>query len=241
MNNALKALLATFLVVAIGLMLMLSFFFVQRADQIGSILDATAAAADNLAKASANLNVTLARIDHVAQLQEAQLSSDVTQRTLQGTLEAVTEIRGTIKLINLTTVPQLNRTLGALQASAEGLEGTTGSATAAIDSFGRLGEGIRPQIEAVLDETGATVARAGMLISQIEKDEARIAAEAAATLEQTRAVGAQLTVISANLASASEQAPAIARNLESVTRKGPLWSRAFGAIRTVAVLAGAIW
>lgn len=218
--------------VFVGLLCWRLYTIAPTIDRIVANIDA---ATFSLAAASDKTSKTIESLQELADQYQKQLSSDRNRKALDASIQAAAAWKGTAQLINTTTVPQLNRTLRALELTVDETGKVAVSAKSAIDTT----EKVIGSLDQVIAAATIVTTKAGNAVDQLSIDEQRTARQVEAALIQALEIEQRLTTISDNFAIASESAPSIARSLEKLAGQAPLWRKILGVVTIAAALVGA--
>lgn len=193
-----------------------------------------------------HLRLAAARAERLAATYEAELASDKNRKAIEAGIAAAASWQATARLVNTTTIPAINRTLGGLEATGRQLaalvEEQNGNLTR---TMGRVDDRIEDSQRVIgrLDETVREIGEAGQKLGEqidtIGNNTARTVEEAGRAVEEARRgvramsdSAEQLREIGNNLRVASESAPGIAQGVEKVASKAPWYQKlaAYGGL-----------
>ena len=186
-----------------------------------------------------HIRLATARAERLAATYEEELASDKNRKAIEAGIAAAASWQATARLVNTTTIPAINRTLGELEATGRELaalvEEQNGNATnIAADS-----RRVVKALEKTVTQTTETVGELGEAGRKLGADTSRALEEATGAIQSFKGVSrnlerasGELAEIGANLRVASESAPGIAQGVEKVASKAPWYQKlaAYGGL-----------
>lgn len=205
------------------------------------------ATASEMRMAAEQVNRTIARTDRVMALYQRDLESDRSRKALQASLEAAAAWKATARLVNVTIVPNINRTLMEMQRTTARLGNVADAATTLVEdqnanigrTMGRI-EGLIQTTDGVARGLGEQSARVGADLSSTLRTSDDSIRAAGRTIEELNRSSMEITALLHNLREASGRAPAIADQLEKMARSGAKWQRPLSLATLLIALFGAL-
>jgi hypothetical protein len=191
-------------------------------------------------------DLTMKRLDTVAQVYEDQLTSDRSRKALQASLEAAAAWKATAQLVNVTVIPNINRTLLSLSQTTNSLnkfvEDQNGNTTTLIRNLSGVARGTETAIGGIQKDTSELILRGGRTAEAVERLADTVGATATETtsvLSELRGTMSEMRAAAAQLRVASEQAPLVAEDVQRIVHSASRWQ---SALRIIGIIlsAGAI-
>ncbi len=193
-----------------------------------------------------HLRLAAARAERLAAMYETELSSDKNRKAIEAGIAAAASWQATARLVNTTTIPAINRTLGELEATGRQLaalvEEQNGNLTRTLGNVDGVAQESQHSIKRIGDATeqlGQAGRKLGEQIDAIGTDTQSAVIALTGTVEEAqRGVRAmsdsaeRLREIGENLSEASRSAPGIAQGIEKVASKAPWYQKlaAYGGL-----------
>lgn len=190
----------------------------------------------------------LRRIEEVVKVYEEELKGEKSRKAVEAGIAAAASWQATARLVNTTTIPQVNGMVRELGETSRKLgrlvEDQNGNMSRTLAGVGGLVETVDGEVRRV----GETVQRVGEVVGKVgvtvEGEVAKVGGEVTETVEGAGkgldGVMKELKTVGENLAEASKSAPGVARGLEKVASKAP-WYQKLAAYGGLALGLGALW
>lgn len=190
----------------------------------------------------------LRRVEEVVKVYEQELKGEKSRKAVEAGIAAAASWQATARLVNTTTIPQVNgmvrelgetsRKLGKLVEDQNGnitntmagVSGLVGTIDQEVRRVGETVQGVGETVGKVGERVEGEVGRVGDGVVETVKGSGR----------ELEGVMKELQKVGANLAEASESAPGVARGLEKVASKAP-WYQKLAAYGGLALGLGALW
>lgn len=193
-----------------------------------------------------HVRLAAARAERLAAMYQEELSSPRNRKALEAGIAAAASWQATARLVNTTTIPAINRTLGELERSGRELaalvEEQNGNLTRTMEQVDGVAEESKRSIKRIGDATeqlGEAGRKLGEQVEAVGTDTQSAVIALTGTVEEAqRGVRAmsdsaeRLREIGESLSEASRSAPGIARGVEKVASKAPWYQKlaAYGGL-----------
>lgn len=193
-----------------------------------------------------HVRLAAARAERLAAMYQEELSSPRNRKALEAGIAAAASWQATARLVNTTTIPAINRTLGELERSGRELaalvEEQNGNLTRTMEQVDGVAEESKRSIKRIGDATEQLGEAGRKLGEQVEAvgtsstalvDEMRKRVEQADSgMQSLSSTADHLRAIAGNLEEASKSAPGIAQGIEKVASKAPWYQKlaAYGGL-----------
>lgn len=200
----------------------------------------------------------LKRVEEVVKVYEQELKGEKSRKAVEAGIAAAASWQATARLVNTTTIPQVNgmvrelgetsRKLGKLVEDQNGnitntmagVSGLLGTVDQEVRRVGETVQGVGGTVEKVGERVEGEVGRVGDGVVETVKGVGEVVRGFEGAGRELEGVMKEMKKVGENLAEASESAPGVARGLEKVASKAP-WYQKLAAYGGLALGLGALW